>query len=284
MNTEEYIASGILELYVSGTLSEEEGQEVERMAQAYSEVQDELLEIEESLLKLSALHASKSDKDKTFHAILDKIKHPEAITVPISPELKGGGHYEEDNIIPLHPFHEKQRQRYISLMVAAVALFMISSLLNVYFFTQWKHTQSDYTALKENTNAVAKQYNEASQRLSAANKELLVYHSPDMKVIMLEPLKKGMQYKAMAMWNPKMKTLEIKAMGLPAPPEGKQYQLWAIDDNKPVDAGMLVDLSKLEPMKNIGSAQAFAITLEQAGGSPTPTMSAMVVMGKVENI
>jgi hypothetical protein len=53
MNTEEYIASGILELYVSGTLSEEEGQEVERMAQAYSEVQDELLEIEEPCMPVN---------------------------------------------------------------------------------------------------------------------------------------------------------------------------------------------------------------------------------------
>ena len=35
-------------------------------------------------------------------------------------------------------------------------------------------------------------------------------------------------------------------------------------------------------MKSIGSAQAFAITLENAGGSPTPTMTAMVVMGAVE--
>jgi anti-sigma-K factor RskA len=34
-------------------------------------------------------------------------------------------------------------------------------------------------------------------------------------------------------------------------------------------------------MKSFGSAQAFAITLEKAGGSPTPTMDEMYVMAKV---
>jgi anti-sigma-K factor RskA len=34
-------------------------------------------------------------------------------------------------------------------------------------------------------------------------------------------------------------------------------------------------------MKNVQNAQAFAVTLEQRGGSPTPTMEAMYAMGKL---
>jgi anti-sigma-K factor RskA len=34
-------------------------------------------------------------------------------------------------------------------------------------------------------------------------------------------------------------------------------------------------------MKNIPEAQAFAITLEKQGGSASPTMEALLVMGKV---
>ncbi len=34
-------------------------------------------------------------------------------------------------------------------------------------------------------------------------------------------------------------------------------------------------------MKSFGKAQAFAITLEKQGGSATPTMDKMVVMGKL---
>ena len=70
---------------------------------------------------------------------------------------------------------------------------------------------------------------------------------------------------------------------MPQPQAGQQYQLWAIVDGKPVDAGMVeIDPGKaLHRMKNIPKAEAFAITLEKAGGSPTPTLTAMFVMGKV---
>jgi anti-sigma-K factor RskA len=75
-----------------------------------------------------------------------------------------------------------------------------------------------------------------------------------------------------------------KPTKLPPAPAGKQYQLWSIVDDKPVDIGMLDDHfeSKLLKMKNTRSGSvAFAITLEKTGGSPTPTMEEMYVMGKV---
>jgi anti-sigma-K factor RskA len=64
-------------------------------------------------------------------------------------------------------------------------------------------------------------------------------------------------------------------------PPGKQYQLWAIVDGKPVDAGMVGDCEGLCKMKVINRAEAFAITLEKEGGSSAPTLTAMYVMGKV---
>ena len=73
---------------------------------------------------------------------------------------------------------------------------------------------------------------------------------------------------------------------LPQAAPEKQYQLWAIVDGKPVDAGMVEESADasgklLLKMHNIPEAQAFAITLEKKGGSPTPTMEAMFVVGKV---
>lgn len=37
----------------------------------------------------------------------------------------------------------------------------------------------------------------------------------------------------------------------------------------------------MEEMKAVKNAQAFAITLENEGGSPTPTMEEMFVMGTI---
>ncbi len=61
-----------------------------------------------------------------------------------------------------------------------------------------------------------------------------------------------------------------------------QYQLWAIEDGKPVSAGMYSeDKDSQVALASIPKAQAFAITLEKEGGSPVPTMENMFVMGGI---
>jgi anti-sigma-K factor RskA len=83
-------------------------------------------------------------------------------------------------------------------------------------------------------------------------------------------------------WEKSTKDVYILTNKLPPPSPGKQYQLWALVDGKPVDAGMLdLNCQGACKMKNIQKAQAFAITLEKKGGNPTPTMEQMFVMGKV---
>ncbi len=84
------------------------------------------------------------------------------------------------------------------------------------------------------------------------------------------------------MWNVNTKEVYVADVSLPEVPSDKQYQLWAIVDGKPVDAGMLSDAKNLaQKMKVFEKAEMFAITLEKKGGSPTPTMEAMYVAGKV---
>jgi anti-sigma-K factor RskA len=68
---------------------------------------------------------------------------------------------------------------------------------------------------------------------------------------------------------------------MPQAASGKQFQLWAIVDNKPVDAGVIDACTGLCKMKNIPRASAFAITLEKKGGSATPSLDQMYVLGKV---
>ena len=84
-------------------------------------------------------------------------------------------------------------------------------------------------------------------------------------------------------WNTESRDVYLLVNKLPMPVRDKQYQLWAIVDGKPVDAGifdMQEGLSFVK-LKTIPKADAFAITLEKKGGSSTPDMNAMYVMGKV---
>ena len=71
MEVNEYIASGILELYVAGVLSEKENREVFVMVQKHPEVAKEVAAIEVAILKLTAATAPVSDS--TFSTIKSKI-------------------------------------------------------------------------------------------------------------------------------------------------------------------------------------------------------------------
>ena len=68
-------------------------------------------------------------------------------------------------------------------------------------------------------------------------------------------------------------------------PAGKQYQLWALDKGKPVDAGVLTVATAtgegIQHMKDVASAQTFAMTVEPAGGSVNPTLATMTVVGNI---
>jgi anti-sigma-K factor RskA len=61
--------------------------------------------------------------------------------------------------------------------------------------------------------------------------------------------------------------------------------LWAMVNGKPVDLGVFDAQNQpkklLLAMKEVGDAQAFAVTLEKRGGSASPTMEKMVVLGAV---
>jgi anti-sigma-K factor RskA len=106
-----------------------------------------------------------------------------------------------------------------------------------------------------------------------------------MKPVVMQGVKTHPGMMATVYWDQNSKDVYMVVNNLPAPPSGKQYQLWAIIDGKPVSAGLydMTDPSKMvQKMKNIqGNVQTFAITLEQKGGSSTPTLDQMYVAGNV---
>jgi anti-sigma-K factor RskA len=68
----------------------------------------------------------------------------------------------------------------------------------------------------------------------------------------------------------------VKMNGVPAPPEGKVYQMWLIpkDGSAPVSQGLMDEeaLSKPAVVEGIASAAALGITVEPVGGSASPTL------------
>ena len=72
MDIKAYIASGILELYVAGTLSEQESKDVYALLLKHPELLNEVEKIESAIVKLTAA-ASPSDSKAMFTSIKDSL-------------------------------------------------------------------------------------------------------------------------------------------------------------------------------------------------------------------
>jgi anti-sigma-K factor RskA len=83
-------------------------------------------------------------------------------------------------------------------------------------------------------------------------------------------------------WDSASSNVYLVVKNMPKLPNDKQYQLWALIDNKPKDLGVFdaTDSKVILQMKNTQKAQAFAITIEQKGGSPSPDLQKLQSMGK----
>jgi anti-sigma-K factor RskA len=114
---------------------------------------------------------------------------------------------------------------------------------------------------------------------------ITILRDPATQVVALAGLPPAPTARARMMWHAKAGGVFV-ATGLPAPPEGKAYQLWAIaGSNAPVSAGVFtVDASgtgslAVRPLPGVSTVNAFAVTLEPAGGLPAPSGD-MYLLGK----
>jgi hypothetical protein len=88
-------------------------------------------------------------------------------------------------------------------------------------------------------------------------------------------------------WNTQENTAYIDAKELPEPPRGKVYQVWSLTMQPltPTSLGLLAnfeaDDNKVFSLENPNQSEAFGITLEPEGGSETPTMDQLYVLGTV---
>ncbi len=264
MNKEEIISSGLLELYATGLSTPQESQQVEECLKKYPDVKYELDQIEKSLESYAQAHAMRP----SFSA-REKILTRTA-TQPFKP-----------NPLPqIIPATKKiyRIPKFFQLAVAALLILLIESGVLIYSFYHKYHSTLNDLQL-------------AQQKLSQQEKSNLAM-STDWNVIadkhampvVLSGTPKTPDALAKLFWMKNTGQVYIDPSNLPAVPEGKQYQLWAIVEGKPVDAGMIATekgIYHIQKMKSFGKVDAFAITLEKAGGSATPTMNEMIVSAKM---
>lgn len=265
MDLKAYISSGILESYALGATSQQENAEVEAMLAQHPELVTELSQIHESLEEYAFLHAQKPPvnlKEKTRFAIFgNEVEKPKGVFIISKKE-------DEDK----KPVNWR--------IAASWSLLALSLGSNYYFFNQWKNTESKLTVAQLQNTDLAQ--NESIMKASYERK-LSILDSDEFKKVNLKGTEAAPKAFASVYFNPKSNEVYLTDMDMPELPVGKEYQLWAIINGKPVDAGLVAERDSIGKLKLSPNATAFAISVENKGGSSSEEgpKGAVLVMGGV---
>jgi anti-sigma-K factor RskA len=265
-----------------GMLPEEEAYKIEQLASLFPEVRQELDRISETLENF-ARTSERTPSAGVKGSLMEKLrnlKEDDQHTGTLITTLPTN-YVEEANVAPAAPAVVKPMKNYNWLQAASVIGLVIALGIITFLAAQNNQSKKELASLEQRINAINRNLVE-QQRQNLATAEMLeMFESDEYKKIRLANVPGKPKSAAQVFWNTGTKEVYIADISLPQAPSHKQYQLWAIVDGKPVDAGMM-DNSKqrVQRMKVFTKADAFAITLEPKGGSLTPTMEEMYVLGK----
>lgn len=305
MNTKEYIASGIIESYVLGVTTVGESTEVEQLALEYPEIQTEIESISNTIENF-ALQFEKEPpaflkdkiKDQLFSEPISADRFQAAVhggqTTVANEQLAGDSNQSVDSdqlSVNSREINENPRdtvslsgastsQWSIFRIAASWILLALSIGGNIWFFKNWKNSEEKLVALETQNQVLAQE----GKALKASYQEgVAILQNPDFKVITLAGQPVSPTAKALIYFNRNKKEVYLSALKLPKIPTGKQYQLWAIVNGKPVDAGLIDESVNVLKMKSFDEVEAFAISLEETGGSTTKAgpKGAVYVIGAV---
>ncbi|MCK0145609.1 anti-sigma factor [Arenibacter sp. F26102] len=258
MDTKEYIASGILELYVAGTLSDIENLEVYLNAQKYPEIKKEIEAIEASVLSLSG---TVSPGTKGFGDIRNRI-------------AKEGASLTDE---------KKNKVSWTAYLGWAVSLIFMAGL--IWLYEQNNQLISDIEVVSLENITLEQQIADSEISLAKTEELLTTIRDKNITVVPLGGQTVSPTSYAKAYWNKHEKKVFIDAQGLPNPPDGFVYQVWSLKLNPltPTSMGLLEDFmeddNKVFALANPNESEAFGITLEPAGGSAAPNLEQLYTLG-----
>lgn len=290
-NYQEYIESGRLEQYALGELDPADRAEVEAQARRYPQVRQELDELLAGLGVYAEAHAITPPaglRDRVLGRVFAGIGAPAAATPPTAAEVPtmrvsaSNPHVASAVAAVAAPATRSSS----GWAIAASVALLLSLVGNALLYTNWQQTRTELAVALSDQTRFASATQVLERRLSSTQDQLHVLRSPDeYKLVALAGTPTHATARARVLFNQAAHRVYVDVQQLPALPPDKQYQLWALDKGKPIDAGVLTAATTagdgLQEMKNIASAQTFAMTVEPKGGSVGPTLSTMTVVGNI---
>ncbi len=261
MDIKNYIESGILEEYILGSLTASQAAEVEANMATYPELKEYFEQLEETLLRIAQSQAMDTPADLK-ERIINRFKNINGGS--------GGGSGSSGSSF---------------FTVAAMILAIAAGLLGWLYYdanTSLNRTNGELTTLQsemDNTIIECDSVRDENVKLKAFADWFL---EQDLSKVPLGGTEKYPNYFASLYINKESGDAYLDIQSLPGLGTDKSYQLWAIVDGQPKDLGIYTYspasyVPMLVPYEP--NAQAFAITIEPAGGSESPTLEEMVVVG-----
>ena len=264
MDIKAYIETGILELYVAGSLSDKENEEVSVLMQKHPEILQEVLEIETAIIKLTAA-TSQSNNDHIFQQVKQSL----------------GLNGDDPKVISI----SKPKYNWITYTGWAASIVLAAGLL--WTVNQNNQLQSDIQISETQQSLLETQIANSKNSLEEANTLITVLRDDNITKVPLNGQGNFASSYAKVYWDKNSDRIFLDAQGLPEPPEGKVYQVWSLTLSPltPTSLGTIDrfsdDANKIFEIENANESEAFGITLEPAGGSTTPTMDQLYTLGVV---
>lgn len=263
MTTKNYIESGLLELYVYGTLPDKEQAEVAAEVARSPELQEEVNTIEASLLKLSkATSAGLSASVKK--ELLQKINQRSSKTQP------------KVNITTSN----------FSYFGWAAAILLLGGILWLLKLNQ--DLQEEINVVSTELEFKEIQVANSTQRAQNLEDLLLQMAQPGTRKLTLPGNELNAPNAAVAaFYDEETNELILDISKLPEAPEGMVYQAWSLtfEPLTPNSIGLLADANspdnKIFKLQNIPRSEGFGITLEPAGGSKSPNLEQLYALGTI---
>lgn len=124
---------------------------------------------------------------------------------------------------------------------------------------------------------ISGQLTTSEYKLGSLQRQFEEFLSPATRVISMNGVETPDAH-AKVVWNTDKQTWEVHIKNLPAPPSGKDYQLWYVTKDAKINAAVFStgengnqELKLTIPPEAIKGLSATAVTLEPKGGSPQPT-------------
>jgi len=273
MDVSVYIASGILESYVTGAVSDQERREVECMSAIYPEIQQELSELSLALEQYAEQYS---------------VEPPESVKEKLLAQLDFGLPAQHEPVVRPMPVDRTEGGGSLSFRttwVVAASIGLLMLIFSVFLLSKLRNSQQLIGSLRDANQLLQTDAAQLRDQQSQFEKTLALLREPGMRSIGVAGNEKAPNGKLTVFWNARTRQVAVDVQSLPVLPPDQQYQLWSLVDGKPVDAGVF-DSNATNPAvqslnRSVGRADAFAVTVEKRGGSPTPTLSTLLALGQV---